>query len=134
MKPRPPLSVSCIAWILILKKAFVLLLAPRFSQVPTVRQALSAIGISTTGLIWWIELTDGVALISGIAMLRGRNWGRVLYLWSTPLSLGCALLFRGIRLVGVIAVIFYGVAFGILSHPSVGQFFHQNPKGSSSGK
>ena len=93
MKPYPPLSVSCIAWILILKKAFALLLVPNFSQIPTVRQALSAIGISTTGLIWWIELTDGVALVSGIATLRGRNWGRALYLWSTPLSLGGALIF-----------------------------------------
>ncbi len=130
MKQHSPLSVSCIAWILVLKKALVLLLIPGICQIPRVRWALSAAGISPTGLIWWVELTDGVALVAGIAMLRGRNWGRMLYLWSTPLLLGGSLIFHGIRGVGLIAIIFYLVAFGVLFRPSIRAFFHQNLRGS----
>ena len=34
----------------------------------------------------WVILTGPVLLVSGIMMLRGLNWARLLYLWSWPIG------------------------------------------------
>lgn len=123
-----PLSVSLIAWFLIigtsLRFARTGLLIMRSSFPIAADQRLATVlGMPVLLFTWWPVFGDLMRCASGIAMLRGRNWGRLLFLWGQPISLaGSILLFRlGPR--DAMAVSFYLVILFFLTRPAASTFF-----------
>ena len=82
MKKRPT-SITVIAWILIVMAGISLITSAFYLNNPTARELMSRnpIPIPVQYLMTYVGLL--VTLICGIAMLKGRNWARLLYvIWS----------------------------------------------------
>ena len=82
MKERPT-SITVIAWILIVMAGISLITSAFYLNNPTARELMSRnpIPIPVQYLMTYVGLL--VTLICGIAMLKGRNWARLLYvIWS----------------------------------------------------
>ena len=82
MKQRPK-SISIIAWILIVIGAISLITTSAMINNPVTRDLMnnSPIPVPAQYIISYLGLF--VTIISGIAMLNGKNWSRYLYIiWS----------------------------------------------------
>ena len=83
---KRPASVSIIAAIIILIGSMKLILAPLGFTVPKIQRALEVSGMPLNTAVLW-QLVFGVILVaSGVAILKGLNWGRWLYLGIVPVS------------------------------------------------
>ncbi len=89
MRTRPT-SITVVAWILILMGAIslvttTLMINPVMTN-PATRELLSKspIPVSVQYAMTYVALL--VMLVSGIAILKGRNWGRWLYVVGTVLG------------------------------------------------
>ena len=78
----------------------------------------------------WFAALGAVHLIPGIAIRRGYNWGRLLYLCSTPIlvALDCVVFCGfGYRNLDIYLIGAYLVFLVLLVRPSVSAFFkHRN--------
>lgn len=121
---KRPKSVTVIAWILIVRGCMGLWFVVNF-----VRQQLSG------GSVLLI-LATAIVIVSGIAILKGLNWGRLLYLFYIPIVTVYGLImfvfgFSGIT--GIAAkvsfirlipeTIFYIVVLVYLTRPAASAFF-----------
>lgn len=80
---KRPTSVTVIAWILIVMGGISMISTAAMIDNPMVHEAMSQnpVPIPVQYVISYIGLL--IMLVSGISMLRGRNWARVLYVaWS----------------------------------------------------
>ena len=65
-------------------------------------------------------------LISGIAILKGLNWGRWLYLCCYPLSVIVAIVKVGADIEEIIIVtVYYIISLIILTRPAVSEYFRK---------
>lgn len=78
MKERPT-SITVIAWILIVMAGLSLITSAFYMNNPRARELMgrSPIPIPVQYLMTYVGLL--VTLICGIAMLKGQNWARILY-------------------------------------------------------
>jgi len=81
-----PRSVTIIAWVLIVLGGISLITTTLMLDNPQARELMSQnlLPIPLQYAMTYISLL--IMLISGIAMLKGRNWGRYLYVIATGLS------------------------------------------------
>jgi hypothetical protein len=79
MKNRPT-SITVICWILIIMGGISLVVTTINLNNPTVEELISRspIPVTVQYAIMYVGLL--VTLVSGIAMLKGRNWARYLYI------------------------------------------------------
>lgn len=80
---RRPTSVTVVAWILIVIAAINLISSAVSFNNPMVRElmAKSPVPIPVQYIMLFVGLT--VTLVSGVGMLKGQNWARMLYvIWS----------------------------------------------------
>ena len=83
-KKKRPTSVTVIAWIGIVLGGSSLFNLLSYA-LPESRQLLEASGRSVVMAVL-LGAVDGVIfLVSGIAVLKGLNWGRLLYLFYRPI-------------------------------------------------
>ncbi|MEW6624949.1 MAG: hypothetical protein AB1420_17805 [Bacillota bacterium] len=86
MSGKRPLSVSFIAWYIILSNAFSLASTFTLLRNPEIRDAFSSMGMSPT-LLLSLSLVSAVIVVAlGIAILSGFNWGRIAYLIYYPVT------------------------------------------------
>jgi hypothetical protein len=139
-KKERPKSVTVIGWIIIVWYSLGILnmvfmgLQVLFSGT----SGRSVLVISVYML--WIAIL-GTILVSGIGILKGYNWGRILYLLTAPIVIifGCLwflyygsrisipsiLIYVPIRI--ILPVIFYTVVFIFLKRPAASTFLaHQD--------
>ena len=86
-RPRPPAdkmnqrptSITVIAWLLMVSAASILVISTVYLNNPIVQElmAMSPIPIPAQYVMTYLELAVG--FISGVAVLKGHNWGRWLY-------------------------------------------------------
>jgi hypothetical protein len=75
----------------------------------------------------WIELTEMLAIVSGVFMLRGHNWARWLALiW---MAFHVAISFPAYRLMAIHLAIFAGIAW-VLFSPDTREYFAIQKSGS----
>jgi hypothetical protein len=71
----------------------------------------------------WIELTELLAFVAGVFMLRGHNWARWLALsW---IAFHVAISFPVLRQIAIHSL-FLAVIAWLLFHPKAGQYFASN--------
>jgi hypothetical protein len=107
---RRPVSVTVIGWIIILFGV----LSFWFLLRPTI----------VLNLLWGV-IHGTIALASGIAMLRGLNWGRLLYLLYVPVAIILRLLLYGFFPLQIVTVIWYVAFLILLTRPAASAFFAQ---------
>ncbi|MDD2708276.1 MAG: hypothetical protein PHV34_09725 [Verrucomicrobiae bacterium] len=80
---KQPVSVTVIAWVLIASNAISLIASPLTLNNPVARDLMSRSPIPLSVQYGMLYFGMTLILVSGIAMLKGRNWGRLLYvIWS----------------------------------------------------
>jgi hypothetical protein len=127
---RRPLSVSIISWYLVLSSGLSALSAPFLLNEPVNRKLLGASGASPVAVLV-LSVTGGVAfIVAGVAMLKGRNWGRMLYLYGAPIGFVVSIGLYGTKLIvfSFLGLIFYGVVLFFLTRPVVSAYFSGSPQ------
>jgi len=81
-----------------------------------------------TGESLWISmlitsLIGILLLVSGVVMLKGFNWGRLLYLWGYGISVLFNIVTRGFSLIVLPSVIIYVIFLIFLIRPAASEFF-----------
>ena len=131
---RRPTSVTVIGWIITVLSGLSLLnLSGRFALDPAFRRPLTdAHTFVIIMVVLWGTANGVIGLVSGIAILRGVNWGRLLYLCYTPVStvVFVALLarfgfFKSIYfvLISIIMIAFYIICLVCLTRSAASRFF-----------
>lgn len=111
-----PLSVIIVGWLLILTSpAYVFLMAR------TVSHLYPASLIKTFSA--FVILTAAFNLVVGIAILKGRNWGRILYVVSFPIGMVLQWVYWGFALVDMLRILGYFVVWGILYRDYATKYF-----------
>ena len=121
---RPP-SVTVIAGIMIVFSGVSLIFAPVSLLLPEAQRAVEAAGMSVEVTVIWAIVGGAVGLASGIAILKGLSWGRLLYLIFSPLSLGLASVLYGFRATDIFQVVFYVVVLVFLTRHAASEYFRK---------
>ena len=122
MKPRPT-SITVISWILIVTGSITLITTAATLNNPVVKELMGRNPIPIS--IQYAMLYGGllVTIISGFAMLRGHNWGRLLYvIWSAVGSV-IGLATTPMKMAILPGLVFYVVIVFFLFRPKANQFF-----------
>lgn len=133
---KRPKSVTVIAWIIIVRGCMGLLFVVNFA-----RQQLSG------GSVLLIPAA-AIVIVSSIAILKGLNWGRLLYLFYIPIVTVYSLImfvFGSSGITGIAAklsfirfileIIFYVVVLVYLTRPAASAFFaHRKLEGKHDGR
>jgi hypothetical protein len=122
---RRPISVSIISWYLIVTCGLGALGAPFLLNEPVSRKLLGATGASPVAALLF-SVAGGIVLVTaGVAMLKGRNWGRTLYLFAIPVNTVLSLGLYGTKLIvfNIIGLILYGVILFFLTRRPVSGYF-----------
>ncbi len=121
---KRPISVTVIAWFEIVTSGDILFKTLYYAK-PEFRQLLEASGRSVVITVLWGIVGGVICLVSGIAMLKGLNWGRLLCLCYPPISIVLTLLLYGFHrsksFIG--GVVLYIVALVFLTRPAASTFF-----------
>jgi hypothetical protein len=125
---KRPKSLTLIAWILIIVSLFYFanaILEPKY-RVTSASRILPFL---------WLIISGVMDLVSGSAILKGFNWGRLLCLYYIPVSITGYILisiwlirfhpikFAFIVLVTVVAIAFYVITIVSLTRPASLAFF-----------
>jgi hypothetical protein len=122
MKPRPT-SITVISWILIVVGAISLITTTVTLNNPMAKElmARSPIPLPVQCAILYVGLV--VIIISGVAMLKSLNWGRLLYvIWSAA---GFVINFATapMKIAIIPGFLLYIVVVFFLFRPKANQFF-----------
>lgn len=120
---KRPTRVTVIAWIIIVTSSLGLVSTPFTATMPQVKRMLEATGTSVPIALLLAFVAGGIGLVSGVAMLRGINWGRLLYLGFTPFSFALSWVLYGFRPLYILSVLFYLVVLVLLTRPAASVFF-----------
>ena len=120
-----PRSVSAVAWIIIVLGGMKIVLAPLGFTVAKVQKALEASGMALNTAVLWQIVLGVIFVISGAAILKRLNWGRLLYLCAVPVSLLSTWFFYKFAPRDIMAVVIYIVFLTLLISPSASKFFAQ---------
>lgn len=99
-----PISVTIMSWLLIVASVLMLI-----AVLP---------GLTTQ---FWNLPICAIYIASGIAMLKGRNWGRLLYLFFVPIFFIAKWLLSGFHFRA--SIIVYIIYLVLLTRPGVSAFF-----------
>lgn len=125
--PRPR-SVTIISWYLIISGAYRLIyfgLNYQLFDDPLMRSMLEKSPLPIEAQIAQIFVGGAITVVTGLAMLKGQNWGRWLYLLWAALGLIVGLLTSPMKLMilpGMLVVL--TIAF-FLFRPKANAFFGQ---------
>ena len=120
---KRPTSVAVIAWIITITSGLSLVATPFTVMMPLARQAIEATGMSVGMAIFWGMLSGAIGVVSGIAMLKGVNWGRLLYLWAMPIMTVLNWILYGFNANGIPGIIVYVIFLIFLIRPAASAFF-----------
>lgn len=118
-----PVSVSVIGWILIVVAAFNLILSAFTINMPTVREAMARNPLPLPVQYIMIYLGLTVILVSGIGMLKGQNWARVLYAGWNALGIVVGLATSPAKIGLIPGILFYLVVVVFLFRPAANRYF-----------
>ena len=127
MRTRPT-SITVIAWILILMGGIslvttTLVINSAVIDNPAVQELMgkSPIPVPVQHAMTYIGLL--VMLISGVAMLKGQNWGRWLYVVGTALGFLIGILTSPIKEAMIPGFVVFVVVTFFLFRPKANQYF-----------
>lgn len=121
-----PRSVSIISWIIIILGCSALYNVVRMPEIfsKPEYQKLAEVTGESLGVSMLITSISGILfLASGIAMLKGFNWGRLLYLWGVGIMVLFNIITRGFSPLVIPSIIIYIIFFIFLTRSAVSEFF-----------
>jgi uncharacterized membrane protein (DUF2068 family) len=118
-----PLSITIIAWVLIILSALGLLGAVMMMNNPDAIEALgqSKLGAGTQQTIGLISSV--VTAISGYGMLQGKNWGRLLYVVSGVVGIAINLYALPLGAAQYLSIALFLVILFFLYRPAANAYF-----------
>jgi hypothetical protein len=128
---KRPTSVTIIACFLIIISVLGLLAALFIAPSPRFRQYVLERGWTTIQAyqrdlavrMLLVVFSYSTYLCSGIAMLKGLNWGRMLYLCYQPINRILAFLIRGLYYGDILSITLYIIFLVLLTRPAASAFF-----------
>ncbi len=120
-----PTIVSVMGWLIIVFSIIGLLgsLVTVFS--PDLQKMMLEMDRSLTRDLIFSVIYTVIAFISGLAILKGHSWGRLLYLIMFPSSLLIIVILDGFQPLLITSVIMYIVMFVLLTRPAFNAYFKQ---------
>ena len=120
---KRPASVTAIGWFILIVGVVSLTCTPVVWAIPEVQRSVEARGWGLTEAALWGAVGGLVDVASGLAILKGLNWGRLLYLIYLPLSLVLLWLLKGFDPLWLTSIPLYVVIFVLLTRPAAAAFF-----------
>lgn len=121
-----PRSVGIIGWINILLGTFSLLSILTISameKMPEYQDLIKEYSLSSKRLPEQLAVIGSLYLVCGVSILKGFNWGRLLYFWSIGLLSGAAIIVNGFSRNIIPSIIIYLVFVLFLTKPEIKEFF-----------
>ena len=109
---KRPTSVTVVGWIILLLSVLVVLIT-----------LMSLHQVYLNILQVWAICGGIIGSIAGVAILKGFNWGRLLYLWVTPISIILESLILGFKPSDIVRGALYIVILLFLVNPSSLTYF-----------
>lgn len=123
-----PLSVTLICWFLIIVNLYTCYSTYMNLNNPTFLEELRGDIPISINLFFTINfLGIAIILISSFAMLRGQNWGRMLWMGWTVLNIIIISLTLSMKIALLPGLLFIILLY-YLFHPRADLFFHSNEK------
>ena len=122
---KRPKSVTLIAWILIIVCSYYLINAVSESGY------WRSFAVVRFLILLWLVASGFLGVVSGIAILKGLNWGRLLCLFYIPISIiafvllqaGFGFLNVSFHLLNIVGIAFYIIVLIFLTRPASLAFF-----------
>jgi len=120
---KRPASVTVIAWLLIVLGALSILTTTTAINNPAVLEVLgkSPLPVGVQFAMTYAGLA--VMIVSGVAMLKGRNWGRLLYVIWTGVSIVIGVFTSPIKAAMIPGVVVFIIACFFLFRPRANEYF-----------
>lgn len=122
---KRPASVTGIGWFILLAGVVSLACIPVVWAIPELQRTLKETGWGPTEAALWTTVGGLIQVASGLAILKGLNWGRLLYLIYVPLSLLLYWLLKGFDPLSLTSIPLYVVILVLLTRPVAATFFAQ---------
>jgi hypothetical protein len=125
--PKRPTSIAVIAWILIVVAGISLITTTFTLNNPTVKELMSRSVIPVQ--LQFAMMYSGllVQVVSGIALLKGKNWARLLYTIWTAVALAIGLATSPMKTAMVPGVVLFVVIVVFLFLPKANAYFKAKP-------
>lgn len=120
---KRPASVTAIGWFILIGGIVSLTCIPVVWAIPELQRTVEARGWGLTEGTLWTAVGGLINVASGLAILKGLNWGRLLYLIYVPLSLLLFWLLEGFDPLWLTSIPLYVVIFVLLTRPAAAAFF-----------
>jgi len=130
MKNRPK-SISIIAWSLIVIGGISLISTSAMINNPIARDLMenSPISVPIQYIISYIGIL--ITIISSIAMLKGKNWSRYLYIIWSLIGFAFGVMTSPIKTAMIPGFVVFLVAAFFLLRPEANEFFKQSMEASN---
>jgi hypothetical protein len=127
MRKRPT-SVTVIAWILIITGGLAIIVIPFALNSPMTKEIMNRSRLPIS--VQYFQAYAGllVTFVSGIAILKGRNWGRLLYVLWSIIGFVITLVTMPIKLALVPGILFFIVVAFFLYRPKATEYFRGVPE------
>jgi hypothetical protein len=120
---KRPTSVSVIAWILIVMGCISIIMTISMTNNPTAVELMkkNPLPIPLQYAINFLGL--GIMIASGAAMLKGLNWGRLLYITWTLIAIIIGLFTSPMKAMLLPSLVFLVIVIFFLFRPKANEFF-----------
>ncbi|MBN1676073.1 MAG: hypothetical protein JXR37_33825 [Kiritimatiellae bacterium] len=120
-----PTSVSVISWILIAMALISVVATAVSMKNPMVREMMSKspIPLNVQFAIGFAGL--GITLVSAVAMLKGQNWGRMLYVLWSAVGFSLTLITSPMKTAAIPGLIVFAVIVLFLFRPAANAYFRR---------
>ena len=122
MNPRP-VSVTVIAWIIIVSSAISLVSTLFLINNPTAHELMAKSPLPVPMQYAMIFVGAVVGGVCGVFMLQGANWARLLYVGWSVLGFVISFITTPAKLMLLPATVFLGVVVFFLFRPKANAFF-----------
>lgn len=122
MRKRPT-SVSVIAWILIIKSGMSLIMGTVILNNPKGKEIIAKSLLSVPLLYTILYVGILITIVSGIGMLKGKNWARILYVVWSVINFSISFATSPMKPIFIPGVVLFGVITFFLFRPKANDYF-----------
>ncbi|MCK9603850.1 MAG: hypothetical protein M0R66_05785 [Candidatus Omnitrophica bacterium] len=124
-----PKSVTIISWIIIALGCITLLNVVRMPAIlskPEYQKLADVTGQSLRIAMLLSSVYAALFLVCGVAMLKGFNWGRLVYLWCYGVMVVLNIAFSRLSLLVLPSVVVFVTFLFFLTRPAANEFFSKS--------
>lgn len=119
-----PTSITVIGWILIVLGVVSIVGLVFTIGNPRVQEFMARSTIPAPVQIFMLVAGMTIQMVCGVAFLKGYNWGRLLYVIGTGISIAVGLAMSPVKLAMAPGIILFAVVVIFLYRPAANSFFN----------